>query len=527
MLIQWDKLLHNFFKKNFIKVDIVSEKLLTVLITCLRNGKRLQILTEKVFFIRKKRSTGSVKLEKHRIFQFLTFVILNLIMKKKLLFLQVFSFLIASHALGQSSTQSPTPNILCILVDDLGYGDLAVQGATDMRTPEIDKLAHQGLTFTHFYANSTVCSPSRAALLSGKYPDLVGVPGVIRQNEKNNWGNLADSAFLIPAALKNKGYHTAIIGKWHLGLKKPDTPNEKGFDLFKGFLGDMMDYYWTHRRVGINWMRHNEKEIDPEGHATDIFTDWTIDYLRERKDEESPFFLYLAYNAPHFPIQPPQKWLDAVKAREPSLDEKRAKNVAFIEHLDFNIGRVMQALDETGLAENTLVVFTSDNGGALRYAQSNGKLRGGKQDMYEGGIRVPTFFYWKDKINPNTQTDNFGLLMDLFPTFCEVAGVETPKNIDGISLLPTLLGKGQKTDDRYVFWMRREGGKYGGQAYYAARYQHLKILQNTPYESIQFFDMKKDSLEESPLDLSDSDVFKAIRFQLQEHIRKAGAVPWQ
>jgi len=431
------------------------------------------------------------------------------------------------HLRAQGPPAPDLPNILCILVDDLGYGDLSIQGATDMRTPHIDELAARGRLFTRFYANSTVCSPSRAAMLSGKYPDMVGVPGVIRQNEQNSWGNLADSAVLIPEVLSTRGYHSALIGKWHLGLRSPDLPNEKGFDLFKGFLGDMMDDYWTHRRGGINWMRENGTEIDPEGHATDIFTDWTVDYLTKRKNEEAPFFLYLAYNAPHFPIQPPEEWLDRVKAREPKLSEKRAANVAFIEHLDANVGRVMQALRETGLDENTLVVFTSDNGGALRYAQSNGKLRGGKQDMYEGGIRVPTVFYWKDRIEAGSTSDNFAMLMDLFPTFCEVAGIEPPHPVDGISILPSLVGEEQDTGDRYVFWVRREGGIYGGKAYYAARRENLKALQNTPFEPVQVFNLESDEYEEQPMDPSTTEEYEQLRLRLQEHIRRAGAVPWQ
>lgn len=448
-------------------------------------------------------------------------------MRVKYLILGIALFTAHTKSYSQILTNPKPANILCILVDDLGYGDLSCQGAIDMQTPNIDNLSNQGLTFTNFYANSTVCSPSRASLLSGRYPDMVGVPGVIRQNVKNSWGNLAEDAILISEVLQAKGYHTGIIGKWHLGLESPNTPNEKGFDFFKGFLGDMMDDYWTHRRGGINWMRNNNEEIDPKGHATDIFTDWTIDYLNERTKKDEPFFLYLAYNAPHFPIQPPQNWLDKVTNRDPNISQKRAKNVAFIEHLDFNLGRVMQALIETGLDENTLVVFTSDNGGALRFAQSNGKLRGGKQDMYEGGIRVPAFFFWKNKIEPGTVTENFAMLMDLFPTFCEASEIKPLQNIDGISILPTLLGKKQTTNERYVFWVRREGGPYGGQAYYAARYQDFKILQNTPYEPIQYFNIRNDEYEEKDMNPSEDETYQTLRSQLQEHIRETGEIPWQ
>lgn len=443
-------------------------------------------------------------------------------MKKYLIYTLI--LLVASSFISKK-TASP-PNIVCILVDDLGYGDLACQGAMDMRTPNIDQFKKDGLTLTNFYANCTVCSPSRAALLTGRYPDLVGVPGVIRQNEENNWGHLSQQAILLPNILKKNGYTSAIIGKWHLGLESPNIPIERGFDYFKGFLGDMMDDYWNHRRGGINWMRENENEIDPEGHATDLFTNWAVDYLEAQKEGE-PFYLYLAYNAPHFPIQPPQEWLDSVNEREPQLTEKRAKNVAFIEHLDNGIGKVLKALQETGLDENTIIVFTSDNGGALRYEQSNGLLRGGKQDKYEGGIKVPAFIQWKGNIAAGTTCDKLALHMDLFPTFCEAAGVDLTHEIDGESLLSSIKDQEEGRSDRFVYWMRREGGTYGGQAYFAARYGDYKILQNTPFEPIQYFNIGNDPYETTPL-ASDHDItYDLLRKNLQAHIQKSGGVPWQ
>lgn len=429
-----------------------------------------------------------------------------------------------------NNTVEERPNIILILTDDLGYGDLSCQGATDLSTPHIDAIARQGRTFINFYANSPVCSPSRAALLSGRYPDMVGVPGVIRQEEEHSWGYLTEDATLLPQLLNRTGYHTGMIGKWHLGYEAPNTPNARGFDHFKGFLGDMMHDYWSHLNKGMNWMRLNNNILAPEdreGHATDLFTDWAIDYVRQRKTGGQPFFLYLAYNAPHFPIQPPAEWLERVHQRELGISEERAKNVAFIEHLDFNVGRILQALDEEGLAENTLVIFTSDNGGALEYAQSNGPLRGNKQEMYEGGIRIPMFVMWKGKIEAGSTSAALGLLMDLFPTLSDVAGAEPGALIDGISLLPAMMGKEQITDDRYIFWVRREGWHYGGQAYYAARYKDYKILQNSAYEPLQFFNLGKDEYEKAPLPTDDSEVYRQLRNELQKHIKRAGAVPWQ
>lgn len=418
------------------------------------------------------------------------------------------------------------PNILVILVDDLGYGDLSIQGAEDLQTPNIDRIFNEGMTFKNFYANCPVCSPSRASLLSGRYPDLVGVPGVIRTGGYSSWGYLSENAVLLPELLSEAGYESAIIGKWHLGVDTPNTPIERGFDYFKGFLGDMMDDYYTHLRAGENLMRFNEEVIKPEGHATDLFTDWAVEYISEKKSSATPFFLYLAYNAPHSPIQPPEEWIKKVKKREINISEKRTNLVAFIEHLDDGIGKIISILEGNELLNSTLVVFTSDNGGALKYEANNGGLRGGKQDMYEGGIKVPAAFMWKSKIESGRTTKNVGLLMDLCPTICDFAGVTFSHEIDGISLVPTLVGNYQQTDERTIIWVRREGYTYGGQAYYAARYKNLKILQNSAYEPLQMFDLENDEFEQKPIP-TEGKIFEELKLKLESHINKSGAVPWR
>jgi len=439
--------------------------------------------------------------------------------------LTIIVFILLSTFLS-SAENKEHPNIIVILVDDLGYSDLSCQGGTDIHTPNIDKLFEKGLKFKQFYANCTVCSPTRASLLTGRYSDLVGVPGVIRTNESNSWGYLKEDAVTLPDMLKKAGYKTAIIGKWHLGLNSPNLPNERGFDFFHGFLGDMMDDYWTHLREGNNYMRLNNDVIDPKGHATDIFSNWAIDYLNEAKQNEEPFFLYLAYNAPHFPIQPPEDWLEKVKMREKGISEKRAKNVALVEHLDYGIGRVLETLKETGLDKNTLIIFSSDNGGHLPSGALNGNLRGGKQDMYEGGIRVPTVFVWKDTIESKTETNNLALTMDIYPTICEIAGIQIGHTIDGISLLQTLESKPQITDNRVVYFMRREGGSYGGLCYYAVRNGPYKLVENTPFEPFQLFNLDNDPQEKIPLD-PNSQELKDLRNNLSQHIQKAGAIPWK
>lgn len=420
------------------------------------------------------------------------------------------------------------PNVLLILADDLGAGDLACYGARDLKTPHIDGLMAAGMRFDRFHANSPVCSPTRAALLTGRYPDLVGVPGVIRTHPENNWGRLAPRATLLPMVLKDAGYRTALIGKWHLGLDAPDRPNDRGFEEFRGFLGDMMDDYRTHRRHGINYMRRNDREIDPEGHATELFTDWAIEYLKDRQGDERPFFLELAYNAPHVPIQPPEAWLDRVQARAPELPENRARLVALIEQLDDGIGRVLASLRANGQADRTLVLFTSDNGGQRDIGARCGAVRGGKQDMYEGGIRVVMGARWPGRIAPGTRSDLLALTMDLFPTICEAAGVRVEAPIDGISLLPALLGRDQPALERDLFWMRREGGpRYHGRDYYAVRRGVWKLMQNHPFEPYRLYHLGDDPLEQLDHAADKPRVVAELSDSLRAHIQEAGAVPWQ
>jgi arylsulfatase A-like enzyme len=423
---------------------------------------------------------------------------------------------------------SERPNIVMILADDLGYGDLSSYGATDLQSPNIDQLVSAGMRFDNFYANCPVCSPTRASLLTGRYPELVGVPGVIRTHAENSWGYLDPTAIMLPTLLKDAGYHTAIIGKWHLGLDSPNRPNERGFDHFYGYLGDMMDDYYDHRRHGINYMRREEAEVDPEGHATDLFTTWACEYIQDSATREMPFFLYLPFNAPHTPIQPPQEWVDRVTRREAEISEQRAKLVALIEHMDAGIGKVMAKLDETGLADNTLVIFTSDNGGQLSVGANNGPLRDGKQSMYEGGIKVPLCAVWPNKIPKGTRSESIGLTMDLYPTVCEVAGVSVDHKIDGRSLLPVLLGQSQAAPDRDLFFHRREGGEqYGGLTINAMRRGDWKLLQNSPFAPLELYNLKADPLEANDLAKQNRGKFVELSAALRVQIQRGGAVPWQ
>jgi len=423
-----------------------------------------------------------------------------------------------------NKTDVGKPNVLLIMVDDLGLGDLSCQYAKDLHTSHIDRLFHEGVRLDNFYANSSVSSPSRAGLLTGCYPDMVGVPGVIRTEPTGSWGYLSPSAVLLPEMMKRAGYQTAIIGKWHLGLESPNLPNERGFDFFHGFLGDMMDDYNTHLRRGHNYMRLNTEEINPEGHATDLFSQWASDYIRQAKKNPQPFFLYLAYNAPHAPLQPPVEWENKVRRKNPGISEKRGKLVALIEHMDAGIGKVLDALKESGQLENTLIIFCSDNGGDRHSEANNGPVRGAKGDMFDGGIKVACSVYWKGQLS-HRRIDNMIIMSDIFPTLCDLVQVPVDHRIDGMSVLPLLQNKDQVTDDRFVFWVRREHGDIGGKTQNAVRYKEYKLLQNRPFESLQYFNIKQDSLETSPLE-KDA-MYNRLYKAMIEHYRVSGAVPWQ
>lgn len=429
---------------------------------------------------------------------------------------------------GLAQEHAPKPNVLIILADDLGRGDYSAFGTPDIQTPNIDRLCHEGMTFQNFFANSCVCSPSRASLMTGCYPDRVGVPGLVRDEPDDSWGYLFPGAALLPQMLKPAGYSTALIGKWNLGLEPPNLPNERGFDLFHGFLDDMMDDYYTHLRHGKNFMRLNQQAVAPQGHATDVFTQWACDYLQQQAETKGPFFLYLAYTAPHDPIEPPADWLEKVKHREPNLSEKRAKLVALIEHLDHGIGAVLDTLDRTGQATNTLVIFNSDNGGVLENGANNGPWRGGKQHMYEGGLRVPGIVRWPGVVKPGASTERITMTMDIYPTVCEVAGVTPPRQIDGLSFLPALTGKDEASPKRDLYFVRREGGiKYGGKTIDAYRRDNWKLLQDNPFEPLELYDLQADPMESTNLAGKDRRVFQQLLRAMMKQIQIGGQVPWQ
>lgn len=336
------------------------------------------------------------------------------------------------------------PNIVMILADDMGWADLGQDGS-GIDTPNLDRLAKEGTKLTQFRASAPMCSPTRAALLTGRYPHSVGMPELASLQQRGKVPILAldHEAVTIPEALKPAGYRSIVVGKWHLGFTEADRPSTHGFDEFWGSLLGTPNY-WQPKET-----YHNNTPIKVHGHFTDVLTDKAVEYLRAHDGRKGPLFLYLAYNAPHYPLETLPELQLKYRRRFPDRGFY-AVYAGMIEQLDTGIGRVLATLEEEGMAENTLVVFTSDNGpsaeppSAGRQAAefSNGPLREYKFSTHEGGLRVPFIARWPGKIPAGAVRGEAGVTMDLLPTFLEAAGVKPVANheIHGTSILPLLKG---------------------------------------------------------------------------------------
>lgn len=349
-------------------------------------------------------------------------------------------------------TEMRPPNIVIILADDMGYGDLGCYGNTMIRTPNIDGLATAGMRFTDFHSNGAVCSPTRAALLTGRYQQRCGIEGVVTAANHRDVG-MALSEYTFAKALKEAGYRTALFGKWHLGYDRQFNPVRHGFDEFRGFVSGNIDYHSHIDQVGEeDWW--SDAALAPEdGYTTDLVTRYGVRFIEGHR--EDPFCLYLAHECPHYPYQGPDDPAFRTPGHPEPVQGPREDKVAaykeMIEALDQGVGEVMRALDRSGLRENTLVFFFSDNGPAG--PGSAGGLRGRKASVWEGGHRVPAIASWPGRVGPGTETDHPAMGMDLFPTMLELAGLapqETPK-LDGVSLVPLLTGTSGMAE-RDLFW---------------------------------------------------------------------------
>ena len=363
----------------------------------------------------------------------------------------VLSMLLPACFVGLScSTNAQRPNIVLIMADDLGYGDISLQGAPDIQTPNIDGLADSGAYFSRFYTSGTVCSPTRAGLMTGRYQQRTGCDRVIYVEEKDIGMSLKEK--LLPEYLKEVGYATGIFGKWHLGFDRKYNPSRRGFDEFFGLVAGNIDYYTHYDRLEVYDLWRNEETVEVPGYMTDLITDEAISFIERHRDE--PFFLYVPYNAPHTPIQGPgeeprTEYADGSKRY--SGTPTRATYAAMVESMDEGIGEINQALKDNNVWDNTLLIFLSDNG-----ADRNGRnapYHFGKQLLYEGGIRTAMMMQWPGRIQPGAQVDVPGISLDLFTTIVQAAGGTLPVDriIDGKDVMPLIDGTSE-THHESLYW---------------------------------------------------------------------------
>lgn len=344
--------------------------------------------------------------------------------------------------------ETTRPNILFILADDLGYGELGYQGCPDVRTPRLDALAAGGMRFTDAYANGPVCSPTRYAFMTGRYQQRGGLEYALYYQQAG--AGLPPNGPTVAGRLRDAGWHTALIGKWHVGYDGDRRPNPQGFDHFFGLLGGNHHYFEHMDRIGHPDLYLNDKPVKREGYSTDLFTDDALRFVRETRDR--PFFLFLSHLAPHFPYQGPGDAGRIVKPKSPSWQSGARSNVvSMIEHLDLSIGRVLDEIDRLGLAESTLVVFTSDNGGDPM--GRNLPLSGLKGSLQEGGIRVPCIARWPGVIPAGTVSGVPIITMDWTATILHLAHATADLPLDGMNLMPVLRGESGFAP-RTLFWRR-------------------------------------------------------------------------
>jgi arylsulfatase A-like enzyme len=422
------------------------------------------------------------------------------------------SFLCGSvHGATNVLSSARKPNIIFILADDLGYGDLGCYGQTKIKTPNIDKLASEGLRFTDCYAGSTVCAPSRCALMTG-----------LHTGHNRIRGNAAGLAFApedltVAEVLKQAGYHTALVGKWGLGDEgSAGLPPKKGFDEFFGYLNQTHahDYYTDHLfhyDSKLSYLNGRQELAENWGgkkvlYIPDLLTQAATNVIRINKPDQfnnyRPFFLYLSYIIPHANDEEGQRTGNGmqVPSDAPYGDESwpqvEKNKAAMITRMDTDIGKLMEMLRQYKIDDNTVVFFTSDNGphkeGGVdpKFFQSSGKLRGIKRDLYEGGIRVPMIVRWPGHIKPGQVSEQSWAFWDFLPTAAEIAGVKPPEKIDGISMLPALLGQRQRNQHAFLYWEFHERGFQQ-----AARMGDWKAVRPQADAKLELYNLKTDLSE--------------------------------
>jgi len=366
----------------------------------------------------------------------------------------ILSQTIYAQSVDVDSTEHP--NIVLILADDMGYGDISCYDGW-IKTPNLDRLAAEGLRFTDFHSNGAVCSPTRAALMTGKYQQRAGIPMVV--SVKLRHLGLHQTEVTFAECLENAGYATAIFGKWHLGYKTEFNPIHHGFDHFRGYVSGNIDFFSHIDQSGVYDWWSQDKQAEEPGYVTHLITKHALQFIDENKDE--PFCLYMPHEAPHYPYQGPNDGPDrTVGGKFDTHGSRKDKKEAYREmviELDKSVGQIVAKLKERGLERNTLVFFFSDNGATS--LGSCGSLRGTKGTVWEGGHRVPAIARWLSRINPG-EASQTAIGMDLMPTMLTIAGATPPDDhrLDGVDLSP-LLFEGESLDERKLFW--EHGGRHG------------------------------------------------------------------
>lgn len=444
---------------------------------------------------------------------------LKLCIKKQII--KLFSITVITTVVLTSckkSTQSNTskklkqPNVIVILIDDAGYADFGFMGCKDLETPNIDKLAKSGVVLTDAHVSATVCAPSRAGLMTGKYQQRFGF-----EANGTGYGNsgdigLSDDVVTMADVFKANGYKTIALGKWHLGADKTDHPNQRGFDEFYGFETGSRSYFPLKNPSKYRMLQHNGERVVFEGYMTDVLGDQSVKYIEENKDQ--PFFMYLAYNAVHTPMHAKKAHLEKYK------NHPRQKLAAMTWSLDENVGKLQQKLEDLGLAENTLIYFLSDNGGASNNNSSGGHLKGWKGNKFEGGHRVPFIVSWPKAIKGGQTFEGLSSSLDIFTTSLAAANITKSNDLilDGVNLLPFL--KGEKTGNPHdkLFWRKLEEA--------GARIGDYKLVRLQDYGATMY-NLKEDLGEMKNLDESNPKEFQQLQDELKHWESQMMAPLWE
>ena len=419
-------------------------------------------------------------------------------------------FFVAASLTSCKAQRQNKPNVIIIMADDMGYGDLSCYGSTLINTPHLDKMAAEGIKFTDFHSNGSVCSPTRAAILTGKYQQRVGIDGVVTAKQHRDVG-LATSEKTFAEAIKGAGYVTGMFGKWHVGYKTEFNPINQGFDEYIGYVSGNVDYHSHIDQVGyLDWW-DGDKIKNDEGYSTDLITEHSVNFIKRHKDE--PFLLYIPHEAPHGPFQGRLSkeertlgWKDGAKQKD-KMSEEELNNIykEMVEVMDEGVGKVMATLKELNLDKNTLIFFCSDNG-ASRKVGSNAGLRGYKSTLWEGGHRVSAMAWYPGKIEQNQVNNETILTMDLFPTIMSFVGADTPKGLDGINLKNNLT-TGKALQERDVFW------GYSGRK--AMRQGDWKLILTSKNAEPLLYNLKEDIEESNNLASQHQEMVKTMLKKLE------------